>query len=168
MVPHFSFSHFQSSQIVPASVSNHRPCHRQNDLLNLHTVRFLDAATERTAVQLDVHYIPASMTMAFFFLQNFAEDCVLRSLTGYLTSVFCFVCVSVRRAFIIKGIYIAQVRNGHKCTRCEHVPLLSQTDSATRCQSKSCQLLHNCRNKLYKKSRTNRSNGITRLQSTDV
>ena len=39
------------------------------------------------------------MTMAFFFLQNFAEDCVLRSLTGYLTSVFCFVCVSVRRAF---------------------------------------------------------------------
>jgi len=37
--------------------------------------------------------------------------------------------------------------------------LLLQTDRATRCQSKSCQLLHNCRNKLYNKSTTNESNG---------
>jgi len=38
------------------------------------------------------------------------------------------------------------------------------------CQSKSCQLLHNlqCMNNLYDKSRTNRSNGVRGLLSTNV
>ena len=36
------------------------------------------------------------------------------------------------------------------------------------CQSKSCRLLHNCRNKLYSKSTANRSNGVRGLQLTDV
>jgi len=36
------------------------------------------------------------------------------------------------------------------------------------CQSASCQLLHNCRNKLYNESRTNRSHGVRGFQSTDV
>ena len=36
------------------------------------------------------------------------------------------------------------------------------------CQSKSCQLLHNCRNKLSHKSTTNWSNGVRALQSMDV
>jgi len=31
------------------------------------------------------------------------------------------------------------------------------------CQWKSCQLLHNCRNKLYKKSTTNQSSGVKRV-----
>jgi len=47
--------------------------------------------------------------------------------------------------------------------------LLPQTDRATRCQSKSSQLLlHNCRNKLYNKFTTNRSRGVRWLQLTDV
>ena len=36
------------------------------------------------------------------------------------------------------------------------------------CHTKSCQLLHNCRNKLYSKSTTNRSNGAKGLQLIDV
>jgi len=39
--------------------------------------------------------------------------------------------------------------------------LLSQTDRATRCVSQN---LVNCRNKLYNKSATNRSNGVRGLQ----
>ena len=35
-------------------------------------------------------------------------------------------------------------------------------------QSKSCQLLHKCRNKLYNKSTANRSNGVRGLQLTNV
>jgi len=36
------------------------------------------------------------------------------------------------------------------------------------CQSKSCQLQHNCRNKLYSKSTANQSNGVRGLQLADV
>jgi len=42
---------------------------------------------------------------------------------------------------------------------------MPQTDRATRCVSRNlvsnCQLLHNCRDKLYNKYRTNRSNDVT-------
>jgi len=36
------------------------------------------------------------------------------------------------------------------------------------CQSKCCQLLHNCRSKLYNKFITNRTKGIRGLRLTDV
>ena len=36
------------------------------------------------------------------------------------------------------------------------------------CQSQCCRLLHNCRNKLYNKSVTNRRNGVGGLQLTDM
>jgi len=44
----------------------------------------------------------------------------------------------------------------------------SSTEQEVLCQLKSCQLLHICRNKLYIKSRTNRSNGVTGLGSANL
>jgi len=51
------------------------------------------------------------------------------------------------------------------CHRTTQETLLAQTDRATRYVSRN---LVNCRNKLYDKSTTNRSNGVRGLQLTDL
>ena len=51
-------------------------------------------------------------------------------------------------------------------TPCQGKPeaMLTQMDNTTRCKLKSCELQHNCMNKLYNWSATNWSNGLTALR----
>jgi len=61
--------------------------------------------------------------------------------------------------------FITMLRMSHPCRKREKETLLAQTDRATRCTSQN---FVNCRNRLYNKFTTNRSNGVTGLQLIDL
>ena len=78
-------------------------------------------------------------------------------------------------AIRLRGVIISGVTHSYIGMSASHEQLQNTRSCASAegprdalCQSVSCQLLHNCNNKLYNKSTTNRSDGVIALRSTDV